>query len=183
MATYSTTIDPYSKNFKTNGLYKRILELMNGNETLASNWWVTPNTYFNMKTPSDQMNEDWTVVRQFILNLKRNSQFDTNVGVTDGLYIKDPAVNEILDGFVSEHAHNYQYDYKTRAAEFYMNSLRTKVGSFSRVYRANRGLNSGLNTYDTYVESRTGKVRFPRGRNNRNAKTTDVIMGPPNDFK
>ena len=183
MATYSTTIDPYSDNFKTNGLYKRVLEWMNGNEQLASDWWVTPNTNFNMKTPLQQMNDDWTDVRQFLMDRKRNSGFDTNFGVTDGLYIKDPAVNENLDGFVSEHAHNYQYDYKTRAAEFYMNSLRTKIGSISRVYRASHGLNSGLNPSESYIESRTGRVRFPRGRNNRNAQPTEVIMGPPTNFK
>ena len=41
------TIDPYSANFKTNGMYLRVLEMMGGNETLASNWWVTPNVNFD----------------------------------------------------------------------------------------------------------------------------------------
>jgi len=176
-------IDPYSINFKTNGMYKRVLEMMNGNEQLASDWWVTPNVNLNLRTPLQQMDIDWTEVRELVFRQKRNSGFDTNVGQTDGWFIKDASVNENLTGFTSEHHHSYHYDYKTRAAEFYMKSMRTSIGSISKVYRANKGLESGLIASVRYIDTPTGRVRAKKGRNSKGGQPTEGIIGPPNQFK
>jgi hypothetical protein len=141
------TIDPYSPNFKSNGMYKRVLEMMGGNETLASNWWVTPNANFALQTPADLMDTDnWTDVRDHLFHNKRNSGFDTNVGMTEKFYKTNRQLDSNPNSFVDEqNVTNYHHDRKEREVEIYMKSLRTPIGSISKVYRANKGLNSGVN--------------------------------------
>ena len=140
------TIDPYSKNFKTNGMYLRVLEMMGGNETMASNWWITPNINFGLQTPADLMNTDnWVDVRAHLFGNKPNSGFDTNVGMREKLYNKNQQFDSVPTSFTDDGTiTNYYHDRTERAAEIYMQSLRTPIGSISRVYRANKGLNSGV---------------------------------------
>ena len=140
------TIDPYSKNFKTNGMYLRVLEMMGGNETMASNWWVTPNVNFGLAAPIDLMETDnWVDVRNHLFQNKRNSGFDTNVGMREKEYLKDQQYDSAPTSFAdSNPVTNYHHDRTVREVEIYMKSLRTPIGSISRVYRANKGLNSGI---------------------------------------
>jgi hypothetical protein len=140
------TIDPYSSNFKTNGMYLRVLEMMGGNETLASNWWVTPNVNFGLLTPADMMDtENWEEVRNHLFGNKRNSGFDTNVGMTEKFYIKNQQFDSAPTGFTDDQVStNYHHDRTVREVEIYMKSIRTPIGSISRVFRANKGLNSGI---------------------------------------
>jgi len=142
------TIDPYSKNFKTNGMYLRVLEMMGGNETMASNWWVTPNINFGLSKPIDLMDTDnWVDVRAHLFGNKPNSRFDTNVGMREKFYNSDPQTSGTdPTGFTDDkRVTNYYHDKTERASEIYMKSLRTPAGSISKVYRANKGYNSGTN--------------------------------------
>jgi hypothetical protein len=64
-----TTIDPFSLNFKDNGLWQRLYEIHGGNEERAIAWWdiPNPNAPFNLRTPRELMTEnEWNSVRLFI---------------------------------------------------------------------------------------------------------------------
>jgi hypothetical protein len=145
------TIDPYSRNFKTNGMYLRVLEMMGGNETLASNWWVTPNVNFGLLAPVDLMDtEDWVDVRAHLFGNKPNSGFDTNVGMREKFYNSNQQFASAPTGFTDDQiSTNYYHDRKEREVEIYMRSLRTPLGSISRVYRANKGRNAGTSPSTT----------------------------------
>ena len=146
------TVDPTSINFKNNGMYLRVLEMMGGNEDRAAAWWSTPNVNLGLKTPEELMATDnWSLVRDHLFHNKRNSGFDTNVGVVEN-FVADPRGEVVLTGFYDDgNIQSYAYDRSTRAAELYMKSLRTPIGSITKIYRANKGLNSGVMPHVTVV--------------------------------
>ena len=136
-------------------MYLRVLEMMGGNETMASNWWITPNVNFGLRTPADLMDTDnWVDVRAHLFKNKPNSKFDTNVGMREKMYNSDPLVSGTdPTGFgvnpEDKRVINYYHDRKEREVEIYMKSLRTPLGSISRTYRANKGRNSGTSPSTT----------------------------------
>jgi hypothetical protein len=77
------TIDPFSVNFKDNGLWQRLYEMMDGNKARAEAWWDIPNPYppFNLRTPRELMtDEEWNSVREFIEGKTMNSQAPRDYG-------------------------------------------------------------------------------------------------------
>lgn len=64
-----STIDPFSDNFKKNGLWQRLLEYVGGDTKRAEAWWDLPAPHepFNFRTPRDLMTtEEWDKVRIFL---------------------------------------------------------------------------------------------------------------------
>jgi hypothetical protein len=80
------TIDPFSINFKENGLWQRLNEMVGGNKERAEAWWDTPLPYppFNLRTPRELMtDEEWDSVRLFIEDKTMNSQAPVDYGPMD----------------------------------------------------------------------------------------------------
>lgn len=76
-------IDFESVNFKENGLWQRLYEMLGGNKQRAEQWWDIPNPHppFNLRTPRELMtDEDWNSVRLFIEGKTMNSQAKYNYG-------------------------------------------------------------------------------------------------------
>jgi len=71
------SIDIYSTNFRQNGLWKRVAELVGGNERLTAEWWLTPIPLppFNLRTPNElMMNDEFDSVRIYLERLTDQSQ-------------------------------------------------------------------------------------------------------------
>jgi len=70
-------------NFKSSGLYLRVVELMGGSQSMTDRWWTTPLPYapFNLRAPETLMNEDeWNLDRIFIESTRLNSGMINNYG-------------------------------------------------------------------------------------------------------
>lgn len=78
-----TNIDPFSLNFKANGLWQRLYEICGGDEQRANEWWDTPIPHppFNLRTPRELMTEnEWNSVRVFLEKQTLTSQAPFNYG-------------------------------------------------------------------------------------------------------
>jgi hypothetical protein len=87
-------IDPLSENFKKNGLWSRLLELVGGDEKRAIAWWDTPigAEPFVGKTPRDFMNdEEWEVIRVFLEGKTSRSVAKYDYGPSGTYYYTDLA--------------------------------------------------------------------------------------------
>ena len=138
-------IDPFSENFKSNGMYLRVLEMHNGSEVTAKQWWTTPLPYppFNLRAPIDLMTtEEWEDVRAFVFERNRSSQFDTNVGLREKFYLKSQTHSQAPTGFMDDQrdVDNYSYRGVDLESEMYMRKQRTTAGSISRVVRYKNNL-------------------------------------------
>lgn len=103
-----STIDPFSVNFRDNGLWKRLYEMMGGNKERAEQWWdiPNPNPPFNLRTPRELMTEsEWDSVRIFIEDKTMNTLDPVDYGpmqyynsVRDGKLPDLRPVNTIIRG-------------------------------------------------------------------------------------
>lgn len=78
-----STIDPFSDNFRKNGLWQRLLEFFSGDMKRAEAWWDQPAPYepFNFRTPRDLMNiDEWDKVRIFLESQTPNSRAKFDYG-------------------------------------------------------------------------------------------------------
>lgn len=114
-------IDVGGNNFYAGGLHQRVLKLCGGNETLAKNWWNTPNTAFNLSTPRDLMDEErWEEVRSYLLGKADYADAPHDFGPREQFY-NDASLD-------SQH---YYYD-DDKKVEKYMQNLRTSIGPWRR---------------------------------------------------
>jgi hypothetical protein len=87
-------IDPLSENFKRNGLWNRLLELVGGDEQRAIDWWDIPigAEPFVGRTPRHFMtDEDWDVIRVFLESKTPRSGAKYDYGQSGSYYYTDLA--------------------------------------------------------------------------------------------